>query len=102
MNSVVPSPEYERRRTYALLGPDGTPYLSTAPGTLGGHRRGRLYGRLDCPSALRAIMRGHYVKHRVFFPDEDTAVAAGFRPCAVCLPEQYAHWKANRENTTAP
>lgn len=66
------------------------------PGTLGGHRRGRRYGRLDCPAALRAIARGGYVRDRVFFADEQTAVAAGYRPCAVCLPEKYARWKARR------
>ena len=22
-----------------------------------------------------------------------TAIAAGYRPCAVCLPEKYAQWK---------
>ncbi len=82
-------------RTYTLLGPDGRPYLSSAPGTLGGHRRSRLYGRLDCPSALRAIARGHYVRYRVFFADEATAIAAGYRPCAVCLPRQYARWTAD-------
>jgi methylphosphotriester-DNA--protein-cysteine methyltransferase len=32
----------------------------------------------------------------VFFADEATAVAAGYRPCAVCLPERYAAWKAGR------
>ncbi|MGW2512713.1 hypothetical protein ACWC0A_25645 [Streptomyces scopuliridis] len=42
-------------------------------------------GRLDCPSALRAIARGHYRRYRVFFADESAAVAAGYRPCAVCL-----------------
>jgi hypothetical protein len=42
---------------------------------------------------LRAIVRGAYVKNRVFFRDEATAVAAGYRPCAVCLPEKYAAWK---------
>jgi methylphosphotriester-DNA--protein-cysteine methyltransferase len=63
-------------------------------GTLGGHRRTKVYGRLDCPAALRAIARGGYVRHRVFFADEAEAVAAGFRPCAVCLPEAYARWKA--------
>ncbi|MCP2170180.1 Metal binding domain of Ada [Goodfellowiella coeruleoviolacea] len=89
-------------RTYTLVGADGQPYPSTVPGTLGGHRRGRLYGRLDCPSALRALARGHYAKHRVFFADESTARAAGYRPCAVCLPEQYAHWKAQREEPTTP
>jgi Metal binding domain of Ada len=85
----------ENRHTYTLLGPDGRPCRSSTPGTLGGHRRSRLYGRLDCPSALRAIARGHYVDQRVFFPDEATAIAAGYRPCAVCLPDRYTRWKAN-------
>lgn len=85
-------------RTYTLTGPDGQPYPSTAPGALGGHRRGRRYGRLDCPSALRALARGGYVRERVFFADEATAVAAGHRPCARCLPREYAQWKASRPN----
>ncbi|MBW4721496.1 Ada metal-binding domain-containing protein [Saccharothrix obliqua] len=78
--------------TYRLLGPDGKPYPSTVPGTLGGHRRLRVYGRLDCPNALRWLARGHYARHRVFFADEVTARLAGFRPCAVCLPEEYRAW----------
>jgi methylphosphotriester-DNA--protein-cysteine methyltransferase len=82
--------------TWTLLDASGRPYASERPGTLGGHRRSRIYGRLDCPSARRAIARGDYVRHRVFFADERTAVAAGYRPCAVCLPERYAAWKAAR------
>jgi methylphosphotriester-DNA--protein-cysteine methyltransferase len=68
-------------------------YVSPTPGTLGGHKRGRLYGRLDCPAAMRAIARGGYADSRVFFADEETAILAGYRPCAVCLPEKYATWK---------
>ncbi|MEK8229052.1 hypothetical protein NKG05_28490 [Oerskovia sp. M15] len=49
--------------------------------------------RLDCPGAARAIARGGYVKHRVFFADEAAAIAAGYRPCAVCLREDYRVWK---------
>ena len=49
---------------------------SRSPGTIGGHRATRIYGRLDCPSALRAIANGGYVRHRVFFADEAIAVAA--------------------------
>lgn len=71
---------------HLLLGADGKPYESRNPGTLGGHRARRIYGRLDCPGALRAITNGGYVKNRVFFADEATAVAAGFRPCGTCLP----------------
>jgi hypothetical protein len=78
------------RKTYTLLAADKVRYESPTPGTLGGHRKGRIYGRLDCPTALRAIAKGGYVTQRVFFADETTAVAAGFRPCAVCLPQEYA------------
>ena len=82
---------------YKLMGPDRRPYTSPTPGTLGGHRRARVYGRLACPTALRAIARGQYVKYRVFFADERTAIAAGYRPCAACLPEEYSRWKAGFE-----
>ncbi|MFV8054505.1 Ada metal-binding domain-containing protein [Mycobacterium sp. 48b] len=81
---------------YTLTGADGRPYLGSAPGTVGGHRRSKIYGRLDCPSALRAIASGGYVGHRVFFADTQTAISAGYRPCAVCLPEAYRQWKARQ------
>lgn len=80
---------------YQLLGADGHPYRSRTPGRFGGHRRNRIYGRLDCPAATRAIARGGYVTSRVFFADEDAAVAAGYRPCAVCLPREYRRWRAS-------
>ncbi len=75
------------------MGPDGKPYASAQAGTIGGNRRSRIYGRLDCPSALRTIARGGYVKHRVFFLNEENAKSAGYRPCAVCMPEAFAQWK---------
>jgi len=80
--------------TYVLLGADGRPFRSDVKGQWGGHRRARIYGRLDCPSALRAITRGGYVRHRVFFADEVTAIAAGYRPCAICCADRYQAWKA--------
>jgi len=78
---------------FRLIGANGAPYWSDKPGTFGGHRGLKGYGRLDCPSALRWIARGHYAPHRVFFADEVSAVAAGYRPCARCLPERYMVWK---------
>lgn len=65
--------------------------------TWGGHRGQKIYGRLDCPTALRAIARGGYVRHRVFFADEAAAVAAGYRPCGACCKERYRAWKIARE-----
>ncbi|MBT9256447.1 metal-binding protein [Phycicoccus sp. MAQZ13P-2] len=81
-------------KEYTLLGRDGKPYASTVPGTLGGHRRSKVYGRLDCPTALRYIAKGQYVQHRVFFADEEVALAAGYRPCASCLRPEYHRWRA--------
>lgn len=81
-------------RLFRLVGADGGEVLSVRPGTLGGYRRRRIYGRLDCPSALRALARGGYAAQRVFFADEATAVAAGYRPCATCLRAEHSAWKA--------
>jgi hypothetical protein len=88
--------------SWTLVGTDGQRFASAIAGTLGGHRRGRIYGRLHCPSALRAIARGGYVGERVFFVDEPAAVAAGYRPCAVCMPDAYARWKDRSRAGFAP
>jgi hypothetical protein len=86
-------------RVFTLLGPRG-PYSSCTPGALGGHRRQRIYGQLDCASALRAIAKGGpYPRYRVFFASEPSAVACGYRPCARCMPEAYAAWKAAEAST---
>ncbi|MGW4096482.1 Ada metal-binding domain-containing protein [Mycobacterium sp. NPDC004974] len=79
---------------YTLIDADGHPHRSNTPGTFGGHRGSKIYGCLDCPSALRAIAAGGYVRHRVFFADAQAAASAGYRPCAVCLPDAYRQWKA--------
>lgn len=81
-------------RTYTLLGSDGTTYQSDIPGTLGGNGKAKIYGRLDCGSALYALRRGGYAQHRVFFADEQAAIAAGFTPCGNCMRAQYAAYKA--------
>ena len=84
-------------RMYTLLDENGNEYLSDKPGLLGGHRKLKIYGQLDCPSAKRYIAEGQYIKHRVFFADEKTAVAAGYRPCARCMKQQYEECKAQKE-----
>jgi methylphosphotriester-DNA--protein-cysteine methyltransferase len=84
---------------WTLLGPDRKPCASRRPGTLGGHRGTRIFGRLDCPAALRAIARGGYVAHRIFFLNERHARAAGYRPCGVCLPTKYRAWKSRKKRS---
>ncbi len=84
-------------KMYKLLGVDGKEYLSETPGTFGGNGKLKIYGRLDCPSALSTIRRfpGSYEKSRVFFADEKTALAAGYRPCGNCLREKYKEYMAD-------
>lgn len=84
-------------KTYKLLGADGNKYESETPGTFGGNGKLKIYGRLDCPSALSAIkgFPGSYEKSRVFFADEKTALAAGYRPCGNCLREKYKEYMAD-------
>jgi hypothetical protein len=84
-------------RRFTLIGADGATYLNPIRGTLGGHRRSKIFGRLDCPAALRAIARGGYVTHRVFFVDADTATSAGYRPCATCMPDACREWRTSPE-----
>lgn len=81
----------------SLTDASGHGYLSPVPGAWGGHRTDRVFGRLDCPAAARAIALGGYRANRVFFADADTAEAAGYRPCAVCQPTAYAVWRAARQ-----
>jgi len=78
-------------KIYRLLGPDGKPCESSVLGDLGGNSKARIYGKLTCPSANAALVKG-YARHRVFFSSEEDAIAAGYRPCGRCMRAQYARW----------
>lgn len=76
-------------KEFKLINSDGKEYLSNTPGTLGGNKKLKIYGRLDCRSANKWIKKGYYASNRVFFEDEETAIKAGYRPCAICMPNEY-------------
>ena len=82
---------------YKLIDENGKEYLSDIPGTLGGNKKLKIYGRLDCPSANNWIEKGHYIGNRVFFLNEETAIKAGYRPCVVCMKKEYEEWKKHQE-----
>ncbi len=67
-------------KLYKLIDKNGKQYLSKVPGTLGGHRKLKIYGRMDCTSAHRYLAKGQYAKYRFFFADGETAISAGYRP----------------------
>lgn len=86
-----------QEKQFRLIDSDGNEYFSSVPGCIGGNRKLKIYGRLDCPSANRWIKKGYYVKNRVFFESEEIAISAGYRPCAVCMREQYNKWKIKKK-----
>jgi methylphosphotriester-DNA--protein-cysteine methyltransferase len=59
--------------------------------TLGGYKKGRIYGTLQCSSGKRMKL-----ENRVFFKNEQEAIALGYRPCGNCMPQKYKIWKAER------
>jgi hypothetical protein len=83
-------------KKYKLMGPDGQIYESETKGEYGGNRSEKIYGKMDCKSANRWLGKG-YERYRVFFADEATAIAAGYRPCGNCMRERYNQWKAGEQ-----
>ena len=79
-------------KEYKLLGINGT-YFSKIPGTCGGHKKLKIYGRLDCPNALRYLEKGYYEPNRVFFENSEAANELGYRPCSICMRKEYKNWK---------
>ncbi len=58
---------------------------------LGGNQRLRIYGSLRCKSGMRMKK-----ENRVFFRDEEEAIAQGYRPCGHCMKVAYQDWVALR------
>lgn len=84
-------------KKFKLIDSNGQLYFSDTPGSIGGNKNLKIYGRLDCPSAKKWIEKRYYVNNRVFFENEEIAILAGYRPCAVCMPDKYKEWKNNQK-----
>lgn len=54
---------------------------------LGGSKKLKIYGRLDCKSGKRMKQ-----ENRVFFANEAEAIEYGFRPCGHCMNVEYKKW----------
>lgn len=48
--------------------------------------------RLDYPSPTHMVMAAQHYTH-LFFLDEATALAAGHRPCSMCLHSRFKEWR---------
>lgn len=55
---------------------------------LGGNRKLKIYGLLNCASGKRMKR-----ENRVFFTGLNEAINKGYRPCGNCLRAEYKEWK---------
>jgi methylphosphotriester-DNA--protein-cysteine methyltransferase len=55
---------------------------------LGGNKKLKIYGTLQCSSGKRMKR-----ENRVFFFTVDDALQNGFRPCGHCMKQAYLKWK---------
>ncbi|MDB5088717.1 MAG: metal-binding protein [Mucilaginibacter sp.] len=55
---------------------------------LGGNRKLKIYGLLNCASGKRMKR-----KNRVFFTGLNEAIDNGYRPCGNCMYPEYKKWK---------
>ncbi|EKU60720.1 metal-binding domain of Ada protein [Acinetobacter sp. WC-323] len=53
-----------------------------------GNAQLKIYGRLTCASGKRMLKN-----NRVFFLNEDEAIAQGYRPCGHCMRQAYKKLK---------
>ena len=83
------------KKDYKILTLEGIT-LSKIPGTLGGNKKLKIYGKLDCKSALNWVKKGYYANNRIFFENEEVAKKLGYRPCGVCMKKEYKKWKENK------
>jgi len=66
--------------TYKIL-ENGLIVLSDIPGKYAGHKKYKIFGRLDCKSGMRMKK-----DNRIFFHELEDAVLHGYRPCRNCKP----------------
>ncbi len=86
---VVSEPVDLLQKHYYLQDSNDQHYLSENPGQLGSYYKLKIYGRLDCPTSARYLAEWHYDRHRVIFENYDIAIAAGYRPCGICMNYAY-------------
>ena len=105
VSSSISQPGRARRfpgMTFKLIDSEGQSYESRdARHARRPPRQPRLRQRSTARAPQRWIAKGHYVSQRVFFADEETAIAAGYRPCANCMPASYARWTAAARRCSA-
>lgn len=76
----------ERKRKFTNL-------IRSGAITLGGYKKNKIYGLLNCSSGKRMK-----VENRVFFKDATEALDNGYRPCGHCLPNEYKLWKTSENS----
>lgn len=87
MKNINKTNNTKKEKIYKFTDSNGNTYLNNNPGLPDGNKK------LNCPSAKKWIEKSYYVNNKVFFENENIAISAGYRPCAICIPDKYKIWK---------
>jgi len=79
------------KKKYLIL-KEGKLIKSDVPGTLAGHKKLKIFGRLDCLSGMRMKK-----ENRIFFHSMKDAIKQGYRPCKKCKPMNDEDFKLYRK-----
>jgi methylphosphotriester-DNA--protein-cysteine methyltransferase len=60
--------------------------------TFAGNKKLKIYGTLRCKSGKKMKK-----ENRVFFLNEEEAIAIGFRPCGHCMAANYLNWRMSKK-----
>lgn len=66
------------------------------PQTLCGNRKTRIYGTAVCSATSGHSILNNRSSSRVILKSEKEAQELGFRPCAKCMPKEYAKWMRDK------
>jgi hypothetical protein len=66
------------------------------PKIICGNKRTRVYGKAICSATNGHSIINSSLPVCVVFQSEDEAIRLGYRPCAKCMQQEYAKWKAHK------
>ena len=71
-----------------LIAQELTALIKAGVVTLGGNKKLKIFGTLNCRSGKRMLK-----ENRVFFTSPYDAKRFGYRPCGHCMKQDYKIWK---------
>ncbi len=79
---------------FAGLLPEGLSILDL-PKTICGNKRTKIFGKATCSATNGHLVLNSTLSDSMVFESKEEAISLGYRPCARCMPKDYAKWRAS-------